>query len=389
MPHVPRLGDELPAVDAHVVPVRPVLALGLRACARRRRRGTRRRSPRRTRSSRCRRARARARPSCRPAARPISSLRAARCGRRARPATLGLSISIASSRWRASGSWCRRSRLRCPRLGVSGASGCAAMAIPPWSWIRSIVSSSGRSGGTRSLRKRASTCPRRVVISSPTTRLEVVVAGGVQLASAERPVDPLVVGDRRPGPGRSAARRGRAAPAPPSSRRSRGCAGACRRGRARRRRAAVARPRQRIGRRPVHRARSAGRRRTTARGSRRSPPRSAAPSPRSGRRRPARRSPVSSASISQPRALKRSGPTRQQAAAMQRPPGHQRQAGGAGGQGGRRAEEVHRVAVAGEVAVRRRWRPRRRSRSASTIGRRARETGTISTPRPVARRLTR
>ena len=67
---------------------------------------------------------------------------------------------------------------------VSGAMACAAIAMPPWSWMLSIVSSSGRSAGMRSLTNSARTWPRRVVISSPTT--SEVVARGVDLGRAGR-----------------------------------------------------------------------------------------------------------------------------------------------------------------------------------------------------------
>src|SRR5687768_2205374 len=97
--------------------------------------------------------------------RTVSFMRS-RAPRRALPAADGLKSSTASSRWRGSVLRCAWSSERAPRDGVSGAMGCAAMAIPPWSWMRSSVSGSGRSAGIRSLMKRASTCPRRVVISS-------------------------------------------------------------------------------------------------------------------------------------------------------------------------------------------------------------------------------
>ena len=86
-----------------------------------------------------------------------------------RPSVVGLKASSASGRKRGSGSAMSRRRTQPWAQSGYGTSGWAGIARPPWSWIAAIVERSDWSGFTRSVRKRPSRWPPRVVTSSPTT----------------------------------------------------------------------------------------------------------------------------------------------------------------------------------------------------------------------------
>ena len=77
---------------------------------------------------------------------------------------------------------------------MSGAIGCGAMAMPPWSWIRR---SSPRAGQRRirfgQEERQQVAAPGGDLLADD--QAEVVVACGMQLEGTQRAVDALVVGD--------------------------------------------------------------------------------------------------------------------------------------------------------------------------------------------------
>ena len=82
------------------------------------------------------------------------------------------------------------------RTAGTGTRGCAATAIPPWSWTASMDQRRLLSAGMGRSRNSPSRWPPRVVISSPTITANGRPRSSAMWRAASARVDPLVVGDR-------------------------------------------------------------------------------------------------------------------------------------------------------------------------------------------------